>query len=93
MKALPKVKVQNCLMRIGDRAIALAMMYMEDPDRGYIFTLLPAPKAERIREELALHNRLKITYEQYQAGITVLIDGLDRERGGGTFRSYIRPSR
>ena len=60
-RTLPRVRVQNSLMRAGDREIALSMMYMEDRDRGFLFSLLPAAKARRVREELTLQGRLKVT--------------------------------
>ncbi len=87
----PRVRVQNTLMRIGDRPIALGMMYMEDNDRDFVFSHLPAPKVERIRDELALQKRLKITYDQYRKAVQSLLDALNSETGGDSFRSYIRP--
>ncbi len=92
-RALPKVRVQNRLMRAGDREIALSMMYMEDSDRTFFFSLLPAVKVKRIREELALQQRLKITYDQYKKAITALTETIGMERGGDSIRSYIRPVR
>jgi hypothetical protein len=92
-RGLPKVRVQNGLMRSGDREIALSMMYMEDSDRAYFFSFLPAAKAKRIREELSLQQRLKITYDQYKKAITALTENLGNDRGGDSIKSYIRPAR
>ena len=92
LRAFPKVKVQNSLMRQGDRPITLSMMFMQDQDREFIFSLLPAPKVSRIREELELQGRLKITYDQYRRAVSSLLEGLTRESGGDTLKSYIRPS-
>ena len=92
-RALPKVRVQNGLMRSGDREIALSMMYMEDSDRANFFSLLPAAKVKRIREELSLQQRLKITYDQYRKAITALTETLGSDRGGESIKSYIRPAR
>ncbi len=52
LRALPPVEAQNRLMRLGDREIALSMMYMKMKDRGALLALLPAPKARRIADEL-----------------------------------------
>lgn len=92
-RALPRVRVQNGLMRAGDREIALSMMYMDDRDRTFFFSLLPAAKVKRIREELTLQQRLKITYDQYRKAITALTEAIGSERGGGSIKSYIRPTR
>lgn len=92
-RALPRVHVQNGLMRSGDREIALSMMYMDDPDRTFLLSLLPSAKVRRIREELALQQRLKITYNQYVKAISALTKNLESGRGGGSIRSYIRPVR
>jgi hypothetical protein len=77
-------------MRLGDREIALAMMYMENPDRTALLALLPAAKVRRIREEMALHRRLAIRHEQYLAAIERVLEGLADGAPGG-FRSYLRP--
>lgn len=92
-RSLPRVRVQNGLMRSGDREIALSMMYMEDVDRSFLFSLLPAAKVKRVREELALQRRLKITYDQYRTAIAALTENIASDRGRGSMKSYIRPAR
>ena len=89
--SLSKVVVQNRLMRVSDREIALSMMYMEDADRGRIFSILAPKKVVRIREELALISRLRVTYEQYSkaiSSVTSVVEGEARETG---LKSHIRP--
>ena len=93
VRSLPKVRVQNGLMRAGDREIALSMMYMEDTDRAFFFSRLPQAKVKRIKEELALQSRLRITYDQYVKAIETVIKGVESNRGGTSFRSYLRPTR
>jgi len=92
-RSLPPVRVQNGLMRSGDREIALSMMYMEDGDRSFLFSLLPEAKVKRVREELTLQKRLKITYDQYRKAIATLTESIASDRGGGSMKSYIRPVR
>jgi len=93
IRSLPRVAVQNSLMRVGDRQIALSMMFMEDADREFIFSVLPIAKVKRIREELKLQRRLKITYDQYKKSVAIVYQGVMRDRGNDTTRSYIRPAR
>ena len=77
----------------GVRAEAGAMMYMEDSDRTFFFSLLPRAKVNRIREELALQQRLKITYNQYKLAVEQVTEKLGSDRGGGSMKSYLRPTR
>ncbi len=92
LRTLPPVAAQNALMRLGDREIALSMMYMRQRDRGELLALLPDPKARRILAEIRLHQRLVIRYDQYVTAVEHVLAGLE-ERASGAFRSYIRPRR
>ncbi len=92
LRGLPRVDAQNRLMRLGDREIALSMMYMADTDRAALLGLLPQPKIHRISQELALHRRLAIRYDQYTAAVEAVLASLE-ERGRRVFRSYLRPRR
>ena len=93
LRALPPVAVQNRLMRVSDREIALSMMYMQDADRSLVFSRLAARKVARLREELTLHARLRITYEQYRRAVESVVEALQGEKRGEGLRSYIRPTR
>ena len=93
VRRLPKVDAHNRLMRLTDREIALAMMYMENPDRSYLMALLPPAKVRRIREELLLQERLTIRYDQYVSAVQSVLDGLTENGSGQRFRSYLRPRR
>jgi hypothetical protein len=92
LHALPPVEAQNRLLRLGDREIALSMMYMRDRDRGALLGLLPAPKTRRIAEEIALHRRLAIRYDQYVAAVDAVLAALEA-RARTVFSSYLRPRR
>ena len=93
IRLLPRVTVHNKLMTAVDREIALTMMYMEDPEREYVLSFVSAEKKKRIREELKLHERLTIKYDQYLSAldhVVSLLKNSDQNRG---FKSYIRPRR
>ena len=93
VRALPRVTVQNALMRLTDRQIALSLRYMEESDRIFLYRLLPETKVRRIREELRLQERVRITYGQYRKTINAVIDALAGGTSGGPRQSYLRPIR
>lgn len=92
LRALGPVEAQNRLMRLGDREIALSMMYMSDRDRGALLALLPPPKAQRVHDEMVLHRRLVIRYDQYVTAVNAVLSSLQESRRAA-FRSYLRPRR
>jgi Mg/Co/Ni transporter MgtE len=89
----PAVVVQNRLMSAADRDVALSMLYMSDADRGRILEKVSPAKQRRIVEELELHEHLQITYPQYEAAITSVIDALEGDSVQTKVKSYIRPRR
>ena len=93
VRGLTPVERQNRLSRVGDREIALAMRYMRDPDRTMVLSHLPPAKTRRIREELRLHTRLRITYADYLKAVELVSDGISGSRGRGSLGSYLRPHR
>lgn len=92
MYALPVLELQNRLMTVPDREIALAVMYMDDKDRAFLFSVLSAVKQKRIHEELALHARLRISYQQYRLALRRVIEVLIGAGGTG-LKSYLKPVR
>lgn len=90
MYALPSLNLQNRLMAAPDREIALSMMYMDDKDRAYLFSVLSAVKQKRIHEELALHARLRISYQQYRMALRSVMAVLTGTGVGG-LKSYLKP--
>lgn len=92
IRALSRVHVQNCFMRLPDRQIGLAMMFMQDSDRLFILSFLSPPKAQNIKEELKLQGRLKITYDQYKKAIQATLDALSGNHRSDSLKTYIRPT-
>ncbi|TFG65002.1 MAG: hypothetical protein E4H36_01340 [Spirochaetales bacterium] len=92
MYGLSTLELQNRLMALPDREIALSLMYMKDGDRHYLLTVLSAEKQKRIREELVLHARLRIHYNQYRLALDHVVDAL-KGTGKGNLRSYLKPVR
>lgn len=80
-------------MRIADRELAIAMLYMEEHERGELFSLLSPAKAKRIKEEHGFAERRAVRYEQYRVAIEGVIAQLSRSGAGAPMRSYLRPRR
>lgn len=76
---------------MSDREIALSMMFMQEVDRMRLLAVLPAAKSKRIREEIMLQNRLRITYDQYKIAVSSVLEGLKGGRKIGPLKSYLRP--
>jgi hypothetical protein len=79
-------------MRIGDREIAMAMMYMQAPERALMLSHLGPEKVRRVREELALHERLAIRYDDYLHAVALVLRNLEVAATRRTaLGSYLRP--
>jgi hypothetical protein len=91
IRSLPPTDRQNRLMRIGDREIALAMMHMQDADRAEVLSVVARPKAQRVRDELRLQQRLSIRYDDYLVAVRHVIANLRTTATKAVLGSYIRP--
>lgn len=93
IRKLPPQDAQNRLLSLGDRDLAMAMMYLPDSDRNCILGLLGQKKRERIREELALQKNRRITYSRYRTAVLHVIDSLSSDKNKASLKSYLRPFR
>ena len=50
IKSLPRIKVQNFLMAVPDREIALSMMYMKDSDRNYLLAAVSGKRRKGLMQ-------------------------------------------
>ena len=90
---IPHVDLENRLMAISDREIAISMKFMDDQHISKILTCISKKKAMRIRSELHLQDRLNIHYNQYKIAASHVIDKIQSVRNKSSLRSYIRPRR
>ncbi len=88
----PSANVQNILMRISDRELAISMIYMEKKDIAFLLSFLPPVKQVRVKQEQIYVDRLNLRYPQYRIVIDDVILRLKGMSGGG-IRSYVRPRR
>jgi hypothetical protein len=91
LRNMTHVDAQNKLMACTDREIAVAILYMNDDNREFIFTFLAQSKIERINEEIKVLKKKKITDERYRKIITRLIKHLKGEGSDPRGRSYFKP--
>jgi len=93
LRAFPSSEIQNKLMGVTDRELAMSMMYVSEGDCKFLLAFLSAKKIERVSEELRFQKGVRITYKQYlQAVNNVLIRLKSGEVKDGT-KSYLRPTR
>jgi hypothetical protein len=84
--------IQNILMRISDRELAICLLYMEQSETSILLSFLPDIKQKRIKQEQSFLDRLNIRYPQYRTVIDDVILRLQGNSSGG-IRSYVRPRR
>jgi flagellar motor switch protein FliG len=90
MRTLPGTELQNRLMRLSDRDIALALLNLEESEREYVLSYLGNRKKERVREELSYIRVKRIRYDQYKRAMQRVLETF-RRGGGSDRRGYVRP--
>lgn len=88
---LPRIEIQNRLLKVQDRELALAMRDLEDSERSRIYEAVSPAKIRRLREELSVMRRLKVRREDYLAAVSRIIGVLEGRPYTEVLRSYIRP--
>ena len=92
IRILPDAEIQNRLMRITDRELAICMLYMEADQRPAVLDVLGNVKRQRVLQEIGYVNHLRLRYPQYRTVIEKVI-GVLTGQDEGNIRSYIRPYR
>ena len=93
MAALTAVELQNRLLPVSDRELAVAMLYLPDAECEPIYRALAGPKALRLSEELALVRRRAVSRRDYLATLSRVVAVLGGARYTETLGSYLRPVR
>lgn len=84
--------IQNTLMRISDRELAISMLYLSEKDESFLYSFLSPKKQTRIKQEQIYVKSLHLRYPQYRTVIDDVILRLQGVHGDG-IRSYIRPEK
>ncbi len=93
VRSLPRVRLQNRLMRLSAREIALAVRHLDEADRTIVYSALPAALAGRIREEIALARRRRIAGPDRLVFVRQVLASLRQEGAPRSIGSYLRPRR
>jgi len=93
IRSLPRVQLQNRLMRLSAREIALAIRYLADDDQDLVFAALPLRLAGRIREEIVLQKRRRLAGPDRLVFVRQVLASLQREAAPRSIGSYVRPHR
>jgi len=90
LKAGTHSNIQNILIRISDRELAICMLYLSEKDEIFLLSFLSSVKQNRIKQEQVYVKSLHLRYPQYRTvidNVILRLQGLSR----AGIRSYIRP--
>jgi len=93
IRALPRVQLQNRLMRLSAREIAAAVRFISGADQHMVFSALPAAMAGRVRDEIALMRRRRLSSRDRLVFVRQVLASLRQESAPRSIGSYIRPVR
>lgn len=93
IRALPRVQLQNRLMRLAAREIAAAARFISEADQHIVFSALPAALSGRVREEIALMKRRRLSTRDRLVFVRQVLASLRQESVPRSIGSYIRPIR
>ena len=93
IRSLSRVTLQNRLMRISAREIALALKFLGGDDQAIALRALPSPMVARIREEMELAKRRRIAERDRLIYVRQVLASLQREVAPRGIGSYVRPVR
>ncbi|MBN2536522.1 MAG: hypothetical protein JXB88_26805 [Spirochaetales bacterium] len=93
LQEMPHVNAQNHLMGFKDREIAVVMLHMSDDDKDFVFSFLAGSKIDRIRQEIRLLKKTKVSDSIREMIFSRLIKCLEGEKKKPERRSYFKPGR
>jgi flagellar motor switch protein FliG len=92
LRTLSDTEIQNRLMRLSDRDIALSVLNLEQEERDFVLSFLGRRKRQRVEEEYGYIKIKRIRYDQYRGAMQRVLETF-RKGGGSDHRGYIRPIR
>ena len=85
-------QVQNALMTVSDRDLALSLRHLSEHERTAVLTRVSGSKAGRVHAEILMQRRLGIEQRQYLEAIQRVIARV-RGESSKPVASYLRPRR
>jgi hypothetical protein len=93
IRSLPPVQLQNRLMRLAAREIAVAARFLAEADQALVFSALPPGLAGRVREEMTLMKRRRVSGRDQIVFVRQVLTSLRQEAAPRGIGSYLRPVR
>lgn len=93
IRTLPRVQLQNRLMRLAAREIAAAVRFISGADQHTVLSALPAVMAGRVHDEIALMKRRRLSSRDRLVFVRQVLASLRQEASPRSIGSYIRPFR
>jgi hypothetical protein len=93
IRSLSRINLQNRLMRLAAREIAAGIRLLADTDRNRVFGAVPAAMADRIREELVLMKRRRLSSRDRLVFVRQVLASLRQDAAPRSIGSYLRPVR
>ena len=93
LKYQNKITLQNILMKIPDREIAVSISVLKDFEKETIFSLLSPVKIRRIKDELKYQKKLDIRQDRYFKMVNKFLSYFAPGKKQFKDKSYIRPKR
>jgi hypothetical protein len=91
LRILPAVDAQNRLLRLGDKELAISIMYMSEGEQNTVLSLVGAEKSRRVADELQRQTRSRVAKPYYEAAVRTVVRTLEGASIDAP-RSYYRPS-
>jgi hypothetical protein len=91
LKAIPAVDAQNRLLRLGDKELAMSLLYMAEHEQRMVISLLGEAKGKRVSEELDRQLRSRVAAPYYEAAVRTVVRTLEGAAVDAP-KSYYRPA-
>ncbi len=91
LRIIPAVDAQNRLLRLGDKELAMSLLYMAEREQNTVISLLGESKGRRVRDELERQSRSRVAAPYYEAAVRTVVRTLEGAVVDAP-KSYYRPT-
>lgn len=85
------IALQNTLMRIPDREIAVSLMLLDEHERSMVFSHLSSAKTQRVQQEIRYQFSLDISPDRYEKIVRKFVSYFQPGKKQFKDTSYVRP--
>jgi flagellar motor switch protein FliG len=87
------IVLQNTLMKIPDREIAVALMALNEQERSLVFSHISQAKTRRVQQEIRYQFTLDIRPDRYEKIVGKFVSYFEPGKKQFKDKSFIRPMR